>query len=282
MRLLRITTLLVLPLLAGSACNETTAKGSAPKPSARVAHADGGSPASRPCPDEMALVGATCVDRWEAHLVDAENASSVHPGNQRPHPDKNYTARSKPGVKPQGYINRFEAAAACEHAGKRLCTAQEYYVACQGPARTRYPYGDERVDGRCNTHKAHVPVKVFGRNTPMTYESHYNNPRLHDEPGFLAPTGQYEGCVNDYGVYDMVGNLHEWVADDVTNGFSKRIPLEYDDFMVGPRGNGVFMGGYFSSRGEHGKGCIYTTTSHAPDYHDYSIGFRCCRDARAL
>src|SRR2546429_3764696 len=26
-------------------------------------------------------------------------------------------------------------------------------------------------------------------------------------------TGAFPGCVNDYGLYDMVGNLHEWTAD---------------------------------------------------------------------
>jgi sulfatase modifying factor 1 len=38
------------------------------------------------------------------------------------------------------------------------------------------------------------------------------------------------------------------------------------------------MGGYFSSHGEHCRGCAYVTATHAPDYHDYSTGFRCCRD----
>ena len=45
-------------------------------------------------------------------------------------------------------------------------------------------------------------------------------------------------------------------------------------------GNGIFMGGYYSSHGEHGAGCAYATTNHKPDYHDYSIGFRCCAGAR--
>jgi formylglycine-generating enzyme required for sulfatase activity len=225
----------------------------------------------------MTAVHNTCVDRWEAHLVQVDAHASVHPGNRRPKSGVNFAARSAPGMHPQGYINRSEAASACAHAGKRLCTAREWLDACRGPRDTLYPYGNERIDGRCNTHKPHVPVKVFGRHTALTTD-HYNSPRLHEEPGFLALTGIHEGCVNDYGLYDMVGNLHEWVSDNVSDALTKRIPLAYGKHLMGPRGSGVFMGGYFSSRGEHGRGCRYTTTNHAPGYHDYSIGFRCCAD----
>ena len=268
--------LLILSLALCNACSETEAKTFAPQPPAQSASSSSAALVP-PCPEEMTLVDDFCIDRWEAHLVVAGDPVSPHPGNHRPRHDARYLARSAPGVKPQGYVTRFEAAEACALAGKRLCRAREWFAACRGPRATQYPYGDERVEGRCNTHKPHLLVKLFGRKTPLTPDAHYNNPRLHDEAGFLARTGQYEDCRNDYGVYDMVGNLHEWVADDVSNALPKSIPLAYGNHLMGPRGNGVFMGGYFSSRGEHGKGCIYATTSHAPEYHDYSIGFRCCR-----
>jgi len=45
-------------------------------------------------------------------------------------------------------------------------------------------------------------------------------------------------------------------------------------------GNGVFMGGFFSTNGELGPGCKYTTIAHEPAYHDYSTGFRCCATAK--
>jgi formylglycine-generating enzyme required for sulfatase activity len=76
----------------------------------------------------------------------------------------------------------------------------------------------------------------------------------------------------------MVGNLHEWVADNVSVRLKEEIPIEYGAHRLGSRGKAVFMGGYFSSRGEHGRGCAYATTSHAAEYHDYSTGFRCCAD----
>jgi formylglycine-generating enzyme len=80
-------------------------------------------------------------------------------------------------------------------------------------------------------------------------------------------------------VSDMVGNLHEWVADPVSTRIAEEVPLANGVHNLGRDGSGAFMGGYFSSQGEHGKGCAYTTATHSPDYHDYSIGFRCCADA---
>jgi hypothetical protein len=38
------------------------------------------------------------------------------------------------------------------------------------------------------------------------------------------------------------------------------------------------MGGYYLDTATHGEGCHYMTTGHDTRYHDYSIGFRCCKD----
>jgi formylglycine-generating enzyme required for sulfatase activity len=132
------------------------------------------------------------------------------------------------------------------------------------------------VAGRCNVRKAHLPAKLFGAEIRRLGEQHLNDPRLNQQPGFLAKTGEYSGCVSDYGVFDMVGNLHEWVADDVNGALPKKIPIPSGVQNLGRRGNAVFLGGYFSSQHEHGRGCEYVTTHHAPGYHDYSTGFRCC------
>jgi formylglycine-generating enzyme required for sulfatase activity len=86
--------------------------------------------------------------------------------------------------------------------------------------------------------------------------------------------------VSQYGVFDLEGNLHEWVGDDANRALLKKIRIPYGAHGMGPRGSAVFVGGFFSSSGEHGQGCEYVTTHHAASYHDYSTGFRCCTDAR--
>lgn len=227
----------------------------------------------------MALVGSFCIDRYEAALVRADG-SGVHPANQPLASGVSYRAEARAGVLPQGYISRIEASAACQAAGKRLCKAREWQAACKGSADFKYPYGPDEVKGRCNTGKVHLPNLLFGPVTRLG-EQHLNDPRLNLQPGFLAKTGEYSECQSDQGVFDMVGNLHEWVADDVNGVLPKKIPIPYGAHKMGQRGNGVFMGGYFSSHWEHGRGCEYVTTHHAPGYHDYSIGFRCCSDPAA-
>ena len=56
-------------------------------------------------------------------------------------------------------------------------------------------------------------------------------------------------------LYDMVGNLHEWVADQ----------------------NGTLRSDYYLDVKINGAGCDYRTVVHGPTYHDYSTGFRCCK-----
>jgi len=235
-----------------------------------------------PCPEGMALVGRFCVDRYEAHLVvEADGKLKVHPHHVRPWSGLRYRAQSAPGVFPQAYISRVEARAACEASGKRLCRRREWLRACRGQGTYRYPYGARGERGRCVTGKAHLLTALFGdKKGGWSYEN-FNDPKLALEPGYLARSGEYEGCVSELGVHDMVGNLHEWVADMVDQELMDRLAEEQVERRDQPwhEGNGVFMGGFFSTTSELGPGCYYTTVAHEPSYHDYSTGFRCCADA---
>ena len=131
------------------------------------------------------------------------------------------------------------------------------------PARvftTTYGYGERRERNRCNeNHRWHPVVQLF-RATSQALWGHVqmNDPQINQLPGTVALTGAHSGCSNEYGVYDMVGNLHEWIDDP----------------------NGTFKGGFYADAEINGRGCLYTTTAHNFDYRDYSTGFRCCADPR--
>jgi sulfatase modifying factor 1 len=237
------------------------------------------------CPPEMARAGSTCVDRYEGRLLRRADDGTLtpHPPYLRPTGGV-FVAESRAGVRPQGYISRTEAASACELAGKRLCSVTEWYAACRGDKDTLYPYGASYVKGRCNVGKPHLLSILHGSDPrAWKYDAGFNDPELDQRPGFLAETGAYGECVSNAGVFDLVGNLHEWVADRVDPAIIDKLPLTpgVKSRVRANQGKGVFMGGFFSTTNQHGEGCAFVTMAHEPAYHDYSTGFRCCRDPRS-
>jgi hypothetical protein len=205
------------------------------------------------CPKNMALVGNGCVDKYEGSLVEINEDGTEQPFSPYAPPNGHRVrAVSRPGVVPQAHISMVEAKRACEASGKRLCHADEWKAACKGPMATRYPYGNTRVANACVDTDRTSPMDVlhFGEHTGRTM----NDPRANQQQNTLEPTGATASCTNDYGVHDMVGNVHEWTDD------------------------GSFRGGYYLDTKLNGQGCDYRTTAHAPMYYDYSTGFRCCTE----
>lgn len=140
-------------------------------------------PAAQPivCPDDMASVAnAFCVDRYEASRSDATESSK---GTAQE------LATSRAGVMPWQLVapeDNGTARAACLAAGKDLCSPQQWRAACQGSRGTAYAYGDVYEPATCNG------IHTFGLD------------------GFhLLPTGSLPMCKNDWGAFDMNGNLWE-------------------------------------------------------------------------
>jgi sulfatase modifying factor 1 len=136
-----------------------------------------------------------------------------------------------------------------------------------GPKKTIFPYGNERQVGRCNDNgrssmhffNAELDDKPEHR-WMWGYGGNMVDPRLNQLDGTLTRTGERAECTNEYGVFDMVGNLHEWVDDP----------------------DGTFQGGYYLDTHLNGDGCYYRTTAHPMSHLDYSTGFRCCADVDDL
>lgn len=244
----------------------------------------GGAGEENECGEGMVKVGKSCVDTHEAHLVVVREGGQTEPWPhfKRPPAELRYEARSAAGQFPQGYISRVEATKACKNAGKRLCSLGEWRRACEGKRWALYGYGPKVRSGYCNSGKDHLLSKLYGNNgRAWKYDEHFNNPELNQMEGFLARGGQYTSCTAGEGVYDMVGNLHEWVSDTLDEGLMERLNDEKVERRKQPMkdGNGLFVGGFFSTTNELGPGCMYVTAAHEPSYHDYSTGFRCCKTA---
>jgi formylglycine-generating enzyme len=248
-----------------------------------------------PCPADMVQVRATCVDRFEISTVDdatKEKLSPFYPPERRwyefvfgawetqrwtvgtpnaramPLPELSaWQRRNEPspravserGVVPQGYLSYYSAKRACERAGKRLCSELEWQTACRGEGDTTFPYGQTYREAPCNVAQPHHPAFVLhGLSSAGHLDPRLNLLLVGDEEPVLWPTGASEQCRSrwaDDGIYDMVGNLDEWVDT-----------LE-----------GAFRGGFYARKTQ--KGCDARISNHSAAYFDYSTGARCCKDA---
>jgi hypothetical protein len=235
------------------------------------------------------IAGRFCIDRYEATLVDGSSGHVFSPyyspspqaarqayqkwsGRGRPpglfglnvpalpdwqlEPNLVPLAVSKPGVIPQGYMSGAQAAAACAAANKRLCTAEEWELACRGQRGSKFPYGDHYESGACNVCRPAHPALILHGDASVGHRDPRLNMVEHQGERLLRPTGSTPRCKSVWGndgVYDMVGNLDEWLDDP----------------------DGLFAGGFFS-RGTK-AGCQARVSVHPPQYFDYSLGVRCCR-----
>jgi len=220
-----------------------------------------GIPTGRGCQEGMARIRNFCMDRFEIILEGRDG--TAYPHFQIPPRDlAGLRARSVPGVFPQGHMSQEAAVKACRNAGKRLCSLDEWQAACTGSGARRFPYGNDAVAGMCNAGRRspHILDKHFPDVPHMKRTGkHFNDPALLQDPDYLMRTGQKPGCVTPEGVYDIDGNLSEWVSDTIQKG---------------GRTHGTFAGDAFSGYGN--AGCSRKTAGHSADYHDYSMGTRCC------
>lgn len=121
--------------------------------------------------------------------------------------------------------------------------------------------------------------------------------------GGLRKTGSAPACISAVGGYDLVGNVWEWVADDVFDGVWAGRPLpeegyvsqvdqagvatvttsstpsqSLDDayFWSAPSGVfGMIRGGFYGSRADGGVAAVHAATP--PSFTGEAVGFRCVR-----
>lgn len=174
------------------------------------------------CPENMAMIPDTiyCIDNYEASRIDA--TSTNHGSMVGP-------AQSTVDVMPWNFVTWSEASTACIDAGKQLCPQHVWYNACSRNGYFTYPYGS-----------TYNPLACVG--TDYT-------------PG-LQPTGRAP-CEGGYeGIFDMSGNIAEWIND-----------CDGDNCMV--------AGGYYGGNSTELR--CDSSLPFSSDWDIHIIGFRCCK-----
>lgn len=184
-----------------------------------------------------------------------------------------YTDFNHPNMPIQG-VSWFDAMAYCRVRGKTLPTEAQWEKAARGPDGHLYPWGDEEA-----TCERAILRDASGRACGL--------PKAYSKPEVGRPWDVGSRAPGVYGLFDMVGNSWEWVADWYSRDYAQCGEACLGNDPQGPCGGGaepcpghafkIVRGGSWYWDKTRATG-VYRRPHHPNNRPFHHFGFRCAKN----
>jgi len=209
-------------------------------------------PTVSPCPSDMSFVK---VPNNQISWGEIHPSQSWHLPQQQQFMHSfcmdRYEYPNQFGVSPLTKVTWEQARAYCEKKNKRLCWESEWEFACRGSEKRLYSYGKERKKGYCYTDFLHADTSIV-----------------------MMPSGSFSTCRNPEGIYDLNGNVSEWVADDW-----RAFDHNQGRWKPNKQNHKTLRGGTAWRTTHYGQDCTSRHSHHRSQWSNRDDGFRCCKEA---
>lgn len=150
-------------------------------------------------------------------------------------------------------VDWFDSDTYCRWAGKRLPTEAEWEKAAKGDNDWRFAWGDVE---------------------PTTEHANFNQLAWRGE-ATLVQVGIYEKGKSPYGIYDVAGNVWEWVSDWYQVDYYSQSPTHNPQGPESGKYKALRSSGW---QGETPQMRVFTRIKSLPNDRNNSTGFRCAKN----